>query len=221
MNTYTKITALLSATLLSLAVTTPASASEIVVVKEASKLTKPAEEPRPVVAASDAAISFERVGVTSTRAVQAPVEIAPVATPQPTDIQVASVPVQAAPVQSQVEVTPPAPEPVAPAAPAIPSNGGLAGAALAQLGVAQDCTAMVENALRSIGIPVGDLGPAQFAQFGTSVGDIQAGDILIYPGHVAIAISPTEAVHGGLNGMNTAIAGVNVPSYPSQIVRVG
>ena len=219
MNTFTKITALLSATLLSLAVTTPASASEIVVVKEASKLTKPAEEPRPVVAASDAAISFERVGVTSTRAVQAPVEIAPMATPQPTDIQVASVPTQAPAVQQpQTQV---APAPVAPVAPAIPSNGGLAGAALAQLGVAQDCTAMVENALRAIGSPVGDLGPAQFAQFGTQVGDIQAGDILIYPGHVAIAISPTEAVHGGLNGMNTAIAGVNVPSYPSQIVRVG
>lgn len=219
MNTFTKITALLSATLLSLAVTTPASASEVVVVKEASKLTKPAEEPRPVVAASDATINFERVGVTSTRAIPAPVEIAPVATPQPVDIQVASVaPIEAIPAAVEPVLPPPAPE-VQPSA--IPSNGGLAGAALAQLGVAQDCTAMVENALRSIGIPVGDLGPAQFAQFGTSVGDIQAGDILIYPGHVAIAISPTEAVHGGLNGMNTGIAGVNVPSAPIQIVRVG
>ncbi|WP_308292979.1 hypothetical protein [Pseudarthrobacter sp. R1] len=54
--------------------------------------------------------------------------------------------------------------------------------AYAQIGVVQDCTRLVENALNAAGIPVGDLGPKQFMNYGTVVADPQPGDIVMQPG---------------------------------------
>ena len=148
----------------------------------------------------------------------APVEVPQPPVEAPPVIQVQSLP--PAPVEAPVAAPAPAPASVAVPAP-VTSHGGLASAALAQLGVMQDCTRMVENALASIGRPVGDLAPAGFLSVGTIVaGPPQAGDILVYGGHVAIAISPTEAVHGGFNGGTTAIGPVDVGQGVPTVVRV-
>ena len=99
----------------------------------------------------------------------------------------------------------------APAAPApetaAPSNVGaaLVASAYGQIGVAQDCTAMVENALRSVGKSVGDLAPGQFFQFGAVVGSPQPGDLVITGGHVAIYVGNGQVISGGLNGLNTGL----------------
>lgn len=80
------------------------------------------------------------------------------------------------------------------------SGGGLLSAARSQIGIQQDCTAMVENALRMLGYSVGDLGPMDFARYGTQVSpsEAQPGDIMMRYGHVAIYAGNGMAVHGGV-----------------------
>lgn len=75
-------------------------------------------------------------------------------------------------------------------------------AARGQLGMYQDCTALVENALRAIGYSVGDMSPMGFSSFGIQVSpaDAQPGDIMMRGGHVAIYSGDGLAVHGGFNG---------------------
>ena len=88
-----------------------------------------------------------------------------------------------------------APAPVQTAAVTTPANTGMnmsyasapvaatgsgAGAAIlanayGQVGQIQDCTAMVEKALRTVGKSVGDLAPGQFYQYGTTVVTPSAG----------------------------------------------
>lgn len=106
--------------------------------------------------------------------------------------------------------------------------GGIVSAALAQLGVAQDCTALVENALRAVGISVGDLAPAQFAAYGPTVAyvhgstELAPGDILIWGNaHVAIYAGGGSVVHGGWDGFTTVIAGLNTyHGLPTSVVRM-
>ena len=90
-------------------------------------------------------------------------------------------------------------------APASGVAAGLVASAYSQIGVAQDCTAMVEKALRSVGKSVGDLAPAQFFAYGSVVGSPQAGDLVITSGHVAIYVGNGQVISGGLNGMNTGL----------------
>lgn len=106
----------------------------------------------------------------------------------------------------------------------IPSNQGLVGAAMAQLGAHIDCTAMVENALRALGYGVGDIGPMQFGSFGVQIDPSQAsaGDIMMRPGHVAIYAGDGMAVHGGF-GWSGGVTYTDIDSNPysyAVIVRV-
>lgn len=89
--------------------------------------------------------------------------------------------------------------------PASGVGGALVASARAQLGATQDCTILVEQALRSIGKQVGDLAPMQFHQYGTPVSNPQPGDLIISSGHVAIYIGNGQAISSGMNGVNETI----------------
>jgi cell wall-associated NlpC family hydrolase len=138
----------------------------------------------------------------------------------------------AAPVAPAVPEVPTAPAvPAAPAAPApaasqpsgmgiynasasitpaaTPAASGVGAAIVAsaqsQLGATQDCTVLVEQALRSIGKSVGDLAPTQFYQYGTPVSSPQPGDLMISAGHVGVYIGGGQAISSGMNGVNETI----------------
>jgi cell wall-associated NlpC family hydrolase len=78
-------------------------------------------------------------------------------------------------------------------------------AAYAQLGMSQDCTALVEKALGAAGIPVGDLAPMQFMNYGRVVSDPQPGDMVVQSGHVAIYAGDGNVISSGINGNQTAV----------------
>lgn len=98
---------------------------------------------------------------------------------------------------------------ITPAASTAPAASGVGAAivasARAQLGATQDCTVLVEQALRSVGKSVGDLAPAQFYQYGTPVSAPQPGDLMISGGHVGVYIGGGQAISSGMNGVNETI----------------
>lgn len=94
--------------------------------------------------------------------------------------------------------------------------------AKSQLGVHQDCTALVEKSLRAAGVKAGDLG-TQTAEYtrlgGKKVKSMKAGDVIVWQGrHVAVYIGNGKAVHGGYNG-TTKVASAYIEGTPSAIVR--
>ncbi|UKA56721.1 C40 family peptidase (plasmid) [Arthrobacter sp. FW305-BF8] len=165
-----------------------------------------------VSAGSNVRISFERPAVSSTPAPvvdQAP-EAAPAVEPQAAAVEPAAAPVQVqpaaaaqAPAQPVVSVQAKAAPAPAPAAAGV--NAAMVSAAYAQLGITQDCTAMVEKALGAAGIPVGDLAPMQFMNYGSVVGTPQPGDMVVQPGHVGIYVGGGKVLSGGMNGVNETI----------------
>ncbi|WP_247827848.1 C40 family peptidase [Arthrobacter antioxidans] len=84
------------------------------------------------------------------------------------------------------------------------AGGTLLASAQSQLaaGAVQDCTILVEKALRAAGIAVGDLGPSQFFRFGSTVGTPAPGDLVITGGHVAIYAGGGQVISSGMNGAN-------------------
>ncbi len=108
---------------------------------------------------------------------------------------------------------------------AMNDTSSFVGAAIAQLGCYQDCTALVENALHAIGIPIGDVAPMGFGGVGTVFTDpsqVQAGDIMMRNGHVSIYLGDGKAIHGGWTDGSTVIAGGSIsnPSNYVQFVRL-
>ena len=101
------------------------------------------------------------------------------------------------------------------------------GAAEAQLGVAQDCTMLVTNSLKAVGINHHGW-PASYKSLGTQVSADQAraGDIAYYANggsgmaHVAIYAGNGQAIHGGWNGNQTVKTSAYVGSGP-EFIRVG
>lgn len=107
-------------------------------------------------------------------------------------------------------------------------------AALAQVGVYQDCTDLVQNALASLGRVARrdsggpDLGVPTFLNYGVQINPSEAlpGDIALTGSgdswHVWIIVDPATnlGVHGGFNGMNTVVANNGVPISAHTIVRV-
>lgn len=170
----------------------------------ASNLEVTSQVETPLSADATVQIAFERPAVKTT---PAPVVEAP--KPVAVEVPKAAVPAApavvktqaAAPAKAQVTVTPAAPAPAAaPAAGGI--NATMVSSAYAQIGMIQDCTRLVENALNAAGIPVGDLGPMQFMNYGTVVTDPQPGDMVVQSGHVGIYVGNGQVLSSGLNGRN-------------------
>ncbi|WP_461174856.1 NlpC/P60 family protein [Arthrobacter sp. Z1-9] len=173
----------------------------------ASNLEVTSQVQTPLSADATVQISFERPAVKTTPApvVEAPKPVAVEIPKAVVPAASAAVKTQAAaPAKAQVTVTPAAAAPAAPA-PA-PAAGGInaimVSSAYAQIGMIQDCTRLVENALNAAGIPVGDLGPMQFLNYGTVVSDPQAGDMVVQSGHVGIYVGNGQVLSSGLNGRN-------------------
>ena len=115
-------------------------------------------------------------------------------------------------------------KPAAPAAAttqAASSNKGAAiyQAALAQLGRYQDCTMLVTNALKAVGINFHDW-PAGYMSLGTVVPASQAqpGDLVYYANggtglaHIGVYAGNGQAVHGGWLGNQTVLNSANIGS---------
>lgn len=89
------------------------------------------------------------------------------------------------------------------------TGAAILASAYGQLGVKQDCTAMVEKALRSVGKSVGDLAPTQFFQYGTVVASPAPGDLIITSGHVGVYAGNGQVVSGGVNGFDTQVHSIS------------
>jgi len=174
----------------------------------------------PLSAASSVKIAFERPAVKSAPApvVAAPVAEKPVvkkaAAPAAAPVTAASA---AAPAKKAAAPAAPAPAPKvtvkaaapaakAPAKAAAGVNATMLASAYAQIGITQDCTAMVEKALGAAGIHVGDLAPMQFLSHGRVVSTPQPGDMIVQSGHVAIYAGGGKVISGGMNGINATMA---------------
>lgn len=77
--------------------------------------------------------------------------------------------------------------------------GSIAKAAKNQIGVAQDCTMLVTNAIKAVGIKFHGA-PYEYASLGNWTKNPVPGDICIYEGHVALYVGNGKAIHGGFNG---------------------
>jgi len=114
-------------------------------------------------------------------------------------------------------------------APAAVSGLGasIAAAAYAQIGVSQDCTMLVTNALAAAGVNYHGW-PAGYLSLGRTVSaaEAQPGDLAYYQNggmgtaHIAVYVGNGMAVHGGWNGGSTVLYSVNVGSGPV-FIRVG
>jgi len=214
-----------------------ANAAETSVQRDSSAATtlEVKAAPQAVAASSTAKLSFVRTAV---KTEPAPVVEAPVVEAQ-SNTETQSNTEQAAPVAdnatantntqvtgSNVAAAAPAPKTVNTAA-ASGKGAAIAAAALAQLGVNQDCTALVSNSLRAVGINFHDW-PAGYLSLGRTVSaaEAQPGDVIYYADggigvpHVAVYIGNGQAVHGGFLGYTTKVYDAFVGSGPV-FIRVG
>ncbi|MEA5454170.1 NlpC/P60 family protein [Sinomonas sp. JGH33] len=160
-----------------------------------------------VAADAGAQVSFERPAVESQAA--------------PAPVQTVSNTVRTA--STNTAAAPAAAKPVASSG----MGAAIAAAAYAQLGVHQDCTALVTNALAAVGIYYHGW-PAGYLSLGrqVSAAEAQPGDLAYYQNggmgmaHIAVYVGNGMAVHGGWNGSNTVLYSVNVGSGPV-FIRVG
>jgi hypothetical protein len=174
----------------------------------ASNVDVKAQVGAPVSADSSVKISYARPAVATVAAPvieqPKPVAAAPAAAPAaPVAAPAAPAAAPAAAPKATVQVQ------AAPAAPAAAPAGGrnaiMLSAAYSQLGITQDCTAMVEKALGAAGKPVGDIGPSAFLGLGTVVSTPQPGDMVVQSGHVGIYAGHGQVISGGMNGTNQTI----------------
>lgn len=93
----------------------------------------------------------------------------------------------------------------------------IAAAAQAQIGVEQDCTALVSNSLKAVGINFHGW-PADYLSLGSVTTSPVPGDLIYYKNggmgmpHIAVYIGGGKAIHGGWNGHSTAVGPVNLGS---------
>lgn len=217
MKNHTKYPALVTTILLSVALfAAPAHAAST-----DNPIQRESSSAELVVAAPTASIKFDRPSVTTiAKPAPAPAPVLVAETPAPASPE----PVVSQTLPTTTPKTSVAVAPVAQLAPAVSASGkgaSIAAAAYAQIGVHQDCTMLVTNALRSVGINFHDW-PAGYMSLGTIVPASQAqpGDLAYYQNggmgmaHIAVYVGNGQAIHGGWNGGTTALASVNVGSGP-------
>jgi cell wall-associated NlpC family hydrolase len=181
----------------------------------ASTLEVPSAAPANISAASSIAISYEKPAVSTSPApvVEAPKPVVEVK--------------EASEASSGAAGTVAAGASAATAAAASGKGASIAAAAYAQLGVSQDCTALVTNALAAVGVNYHGW-PAGYLSLGRTVSaaEAQPGDLAYYQNggmgmaHIAVYVGNGMAVHGGWNGGTTSLFTVNVGSGPV-FIRVG
>ena len=198
------------------AVTTAAPKAET---KAAAQTPAPAAQTK----AATPAPKAETKAAAQTPAPAAQTKAAPPA-PKAETIAAAQTPAPAA----QTKAATPAPaaqtKPAATTTPSGSKNAAIYQAALAQVGRYQDCTMLVTNALKSVGINYHDW-PAGYMKLGTQVSasQAQAGDLVYYANggtglaHIAVYAGNGQAVHGGWLGNQTVVNTANVGSGPVYI----
>jgi cell wall-associated NlpC family hydrolase len=170
---------------------------------------------------ADAKVAFNRTPVS---AVAAP------AIAEPAEVKPAADTVEAEPVAAQAGAAASVSVQSAPAKKTAAPSGmaaTIAAAAQAQVGVMQDCTRLVSNALAAAGINFHGW-PAGYLSLGRTVSAAEAvpGDLLYYQdggmgvAHIAVYIGNGQAVHGGWNGNQTVTGSAYVGSGPV-FIRVG
>lgn len=103
------------------------------------------------------------------------------------------------------------------------SNSALVNSAIKYIGMNWDCTALVEQALRDLGYGIGDVGPMGFGSVGTVFYDpsqVQPGDIMMRPGHVAIWAGDGMSVQGGFGFGGVVYNSWEGPSAYTAFVRL-
>ena len=183
--------------------------------------TKAAATPAP--AAKAAAPAAQTKAATPAPAAKA---AAPAATPAPKTETKAAAQTPAPAAQTKAATPAPAAQtkPAATTTPSGSKNAAIYQAALAQVGRYQDCTMLVTNALKSVGINYHDW-PAGYMKLGTQVSasQAQAGDLIYYANggtglaHIAVYAGNGQAVHGGWLGNQTVVNTANVGSGPVYI----
>ena len=190
-------------------------------------------------AAKTAEVTVPKATVVENTAEKTVVKVDPVQTVAPKAATPAKVETKAVETKKEAPVATPA---VATAAPTVTaktqapaaaattqvasSNKGAAiyQAALAQLGTFQDCTLLVTNALKAVGINFHDW-PAGYMSLGTVVPASQAqpGDLVYYANggtglaHIGVYAGNGQAVHGGWLGNQTVLNTANLGSGPVYI----
>ena len=186
----------------------------------------PVQTVAPKTSAKAAATPAATTAKAETKAVETKKEEAPVATPAVA--KAAEKPVATPAVATAAPtVTAKTQAPAAAATTQVASsNKGAAiyQAALAQLGTFQDCTLLVTNALKAVGINFHDW-PAGYMSLGTVVPASQAqpGDLVYYANggmgaaHIGVYAGNGQAIHGGWNGNQTVLNTANLGSGPVYI----
>ena len=213
----------------------------VVKVDEKATVAVPATKVETKAAATPAPATKVETKAAATPAPVAKVETKAAATPAPAtkvETKAAATPAPAAVAQETPKVTQTVAKTAAPAvtqaaAPAATATTQVASsskgaaiyqAALAQLGKYQDCTMLVTNALKAVGINFHDW-PAGYMSLGTVVPASQAqpGDLIYYANggmglaHIAVYAGNGQAVHGGWNGNQTVLNVANLGSGPVYI----
>ena len=186
----------------------------------------PVQTVAPKTSAKAAATPAATTAKAETKAVETKKEEAPVATPavaKAAEKPVATPAVATAAPTVTAKTQAPA---AAATTQAASSNKGAAiyQAALAQLGTFQDCTMLVTNALKAVGINFHDW-PAGYMSLGTVVPASQAqpGDLIYYANggmglaHIGVYAGNGQAIHGGWNGNQTVLNTANLGSGPVYI----
>ena len=196
------------------------------VAPKAAATVAPSATPTAPAAAPKAAATPVAPAKAETKAVETKKEEAPVATPAVA--KAAEKPVATPAVATAAPtVTAKTQAPAAAATTQVASsNKGAAiyQAALAQLGTFQDCTMLVTNALKAVGINFHDW-PAGYMSLGTVVPASQAqpGDLVYYANggmgaaHIGVYAGNGQAIHGGWNGNQTVLNTANLGSGPVYI----